>query len=419
MQIALSNPLRWLFAIPTLLLICVGLLVPSDGQHGVLQAKSLAYIFASISLFLHFLTIRSVSPSIWKIITFTLVSVMVLGVWLSMGIINHPQEIQFPLDQVKLVWLTITAALFMIYTVETKLLCFRDLLKVIICANFLYSSLKIVLVLLGLLGFIDIDTLIELAGISVMRMEILGDLSRLQTSVDVVTPFLLFFCFQSRQFGIHWTKGFKIIYCSVAAVAIFLSFSRYLMAVALVSWLLHRFSGSLFGILRALIVFLLVAIAAIPVIGFENCANIVEKRFFSQANRMSDQVRVRQIEALTQEYLLYPVFGKGLGAYAPTYFRHPDKKYFYEVQWSVLTLQLGIVGLCLLWLPLIRIYLNFFSSPITRQKVSYAVMLTLWLLSGFTNPLLLSVASAIMYALFYLSGKELLRQNRLVTVHSA
>ena len=134
---------------------------------------------------------------------------------------------------------------------------------------------------------------------------------------------------------------------------------------------------------------------------------MIERRVFSSENFKSDDTRSLQIQSLLLEHEQYSFIGKGMGAYAEDNIRDPVLLHSYEVQWMAFLMQFGLIGLILLGIPLGFIVYGFVHAPITRVKCAFLCLFLLWLLSGFTNPFLISLTSGIIYAVFFLSGKKL------------
>ncbi|MBA3957460.1 MAG: O-antigen ligase family protein [Parachlamydiaceae bacterium] len=355
---------------------------------------------------------RKLSVYQLKVITFLGCALAFLGLWALLGAFYEETPSNSTIDQFKVIWLTLSVVAISIYLVSQQIISFATLLKTVVYANFLYSCVKVAAVVLHLLGVFDVLDLMTRLGMRFMSMQIVGTLFRLQLSNDIVTPFILFFVLQSEKFGIHWSKKFRTLYFVISIFAIFLSFSRFLIAAAALGAALHVCTWSLSRVIRAIPVFLLIMFMGAAWIGMDNLYTIVERRILSSDNEASDQTRTEQIASLVEESEKFPFFGKGLGGYVPNYIRDDIILHSYEVQWVAFLMQFGIVGLLLVIAAFSCIALNFMSLPITRRKLAFLCLFLVWLLSGFTNPFLVSLASGIVYSLFYLSGRELSIQER-------
>lgn len=399
-----SPALRRCFAFPFFLLLIAGLSVPSDGSHSALNIKSLTFGATTVSLMAYVLMVKKISLYQWKVICFLLCSIIFLMTWSMIGLYNQTPEHSI-MEQAKVLWLTVSLVGMSAYVVSEGLMSFKSFLKTILFTNFAYSVLKIIFVILHLLGIVNLWSLMETLGIRFMSMDIYGALPRFQTSIDIVTPFLLFFFLQAPRFEIVWSRTFKTVYLTVTLLAIFLSFSRFLTFIAIVSLVLHTLTLSSGKLLRILPLFLVGVGLFVSWIGIDNIYFVFERRFLSSDTFQSDQVRSYQIQALMNEFSKYPILGKGLGGFADESIRDPALPYSYEVQWAASLMQFGIVGLTILLIPLGIITSKILWRPLTKEKIALFVLFFGWLAAGFTNPFLLSLASGIIYSLFLLTGK--------------
>jgi len=93
-----------------------------------------------------------------------------------------------------------------------------------------------------------------------------------------------------------------------------------------------------------------------------------------------------------------------MGGYAESYVRDTKVRHSYEVQWVAFLMQFGLIGMLFLLLPLCFVCWKFCKPPFTIAKLSFFFLFILWLLSGFTNPFLISLTSGIIYSIFILAG---------------
>jgi len=113
-------------------------------------------------------------------------------------------------------------------------------------------------------------------------------------------------------------------------------------------------------------------------------------------------VRHQQVAFLMQEHEQYPWFGKGMGGYVEGFVRDHQLPYSYEVQWAAFLMQFGYIGLFFLLVPLGIIYWNLLAAEFDCVRLGFALLFSLWIVSGFTNPFLISLTSGVVYTLFYL-----------------
>jgi hypothetical protein len=400
-----KNPSVILF--PYLLLILVGLIIPSDGEHGFFSIKSLSFLGSFTFLSAYIFLKQKTTIYELKLLCFLLFSIAFLAFWLLVSSIHDQTTGVSQIDQLKLFLITLIFPLSSIYIIQEKLLSFDQFLKAVLYSSFLYISIKIILIVLHLCQLVDIWTLLSLAGIRYMRMSIYGNLERIQTSVDIATPFLVFFVLQAERLGLKLSRGFRYGYVFLGLLSTFFSFSRYLIFIYMISCFLYFITLTPRKIIKTLLLLVGSAGVAYIALGADEINQVIERRVFSSENFKSDDTRSLQIQSLLLEHEQYSFIGKGMGAYAEDNIRDPVLLHSYEVQWMAFLMQFGLIGLILLGIPLGFIVYGFVHAPITRVKCAFLCLFLLWLLSGFTNPFLISLTSGIIYAVFFLSGKKL------------
>jgi hypothetical protein len=408
-------PFRALFSLPFIILLMAGTMLPSDGQHGIMSIKSLAFIFSTFATLVYVGIKQSFTRNQLKLVIFLMGSLC----WLVLASLysqwNGSTEMSSIIDQCKVFWITLSVAGMAIFFVEEELISFSTLLKSLVYFNFTYSLFKIILAVLLVMGYVNLENFLTLTGIRVMTMGLVGGLTRLQTSVDIITPFLIMFVLQSNYLGVRFNERFKVSYYVIAILAVLLSFSRVFIAIAFFGMLLHWATLSLPKILKRIGFAFVLLIAGVCLIGVDTTLQLVEKRLFSEDNYESDQTRVLQVEALMDEFAEQPLLGKGVGSYAVKNIRDTNNLHSYEVQWVAFLMQFGVVGMLVILTPLGVIYSKFFTGPASRVNTAFALLFTCWLLAGFTNPFLISLTSGIVYALFLLAGIQLQKKSILIS----
>lgn len=399
--------IRTILLIPYFILIIAGLIIPSDGGHGILNIKSLSFLATTLSLILYILLSKKFNIPQFKILCFLFCSLGFFLLWSWVSIVNNEIPSSSAIDQFKIFWLTITVVVISIYLVSEDAISFVTLLKTVFFVNLAYSFSKVLLVVLHLLGLINIWPLFESLGLRFMSMQITGNLFRFQLSNDIVSPYLLFFFLQSKHFGIKWNKSFQMFYLIISIFSIFLSFSRFIILIAMLAVFLHLCTIRMATIIRSIPITLVLLTFLISWIGINTVNEVIEKRFLSAEVLVSDNTRSDQIIALLDEHDRFPLFGKGIGGYTKDNIRDDRILHSYEVQWIAFLMQFGWTGIFLILFPLAVIAMTILSLPVTSSKLALFILFLSWLLAGFTNPFLISLASGILYSLFYLSGKAL------------
>lgn len=391
---------RILITFPYFLLVAIALTIPSDGQHGFLSIKGLPFLFSTLTFGAFFF--RNAYKETWvKTCFFLGGGIGFLLIWFLIGLYSGETFLQSQFDQLKLFLVTLYFPFATYLLLEGQLISLTTFYKAVFYSSFAYVFCKILLVSLHLLGGIDLWNWLELSGIRFMKMDILNGLERVQTSVDLVPPFLIFFILRSEAIGIPLSKTFKALFAFFALLSTFLSFSRMLLFVYMVSISLAFFTLSLRTICKSLIAISMLLIISYFALGPSNVHQVVERRVFSYENTASDDVRIGQIDALYEDFHRHPLFGKGLGAHASTHIRDPDSPHSYEVQWLAFLLQFGLIGSFFLSLPFLALGNQILNAPLTRFRLALFFSYLLFLLAGFTNPFLISLASGLLYTLYF------------------
>ncbi len=403
------------FLLPYFLMIISGLMLPSDGNHGLMTPKSLAFLGSTYLALMYFIIRQKASLYQLRTLLSMFIMVSFLLIWLFLGAVTDLENWTGAFDQFKIFVITLSFIIITLYWISEGILTTQKFMRTVILSNFIYSLSKLFLVLLHMLHIVNMWSVTERLGIRFMSMEMAGGLSRFQTSVDIVTPFLIFFVLQSDRLQLGFSKRFRLFYCLISTISILFSFSRFLMGVALMSAILYWITLNHKAIARALALCFITAFCFVIVIGPETVAEIIYKRFFSVDNYLSDLTRVQQIDALMGHYETAPYFGQGLGGYVKNFIRDGGLTYSYEVQWVSFLMQFGLVGLTLLLIPVGFISAPFIlRSSFSRIHWAFFGLFLIWLLSGFTNPFLISLSSGIIYSMFLTAAAAL--ENNLAYV---
>lgn len=401
-----------------LFLLIVGLSLPSDGNHGVFAPKSLAFLCAGFFFSFYFITRSHLQSTLAWATLLIWCSLCFFGVWYVVGIDQNPQIKSGQFDQFKIFMTTLFTPFAAWYLIKEKLLSFEKIFRTIIYTNTVYNIVKTSLMVLHVLGVINVWTVMHKTGFRFMSMHIIGDIGRIQTSVDIVTPFLMYFVLQSDALGLKLSSRFKWVYSIAATLSVFLSFSRFLIFAFFISIFFHCCTLRYFKQMKVWALALILCTVGVGVIGPEKVFQVIEKRFFSADNAASDDTRGDQINAMMRACDESPFLGKGLGGYTRECIRDYELPHAYEVQWVAFLMQFGLIGLPLLFIPLGVIAWNFITFPWTRAKAGYFLLFGLWLFSGFTNPFMISLTSGIIYMIFLLTGDRIKNTPNSPTIHS-
>ncbi len=398
-------------AIPFLLMLIAGALLPSDGNHGILNPKSVAFLLTGASLNFYLITKRSYPVASLKLIAFACATAVFLIGWclVSLGVGKTATETM--VDQLKIFIITASVVVFTICIIKENILSYQTFVKTLIYANFTYSLAKITVLVLHMTQLVDIFTFMDKTGLRLMTMDLGTGAIRLQTSLDILSPFLLFFALQNDLLDLQLSKRFRTLYYSVTALSVLLSFSRVLIFISAFSLFLYWISASYSRFVKSTAIFMTGVLLFVGVVGVQDIAKMVEKRLFSKENTLSDDTRTYQIDALLNEYEKHPLLGTGMGGYTLEDIRDGKNLHSYEVQWVAFLMQFGIIGLILLLSALCIIAKQFLTYPPMRIKIAFLALFGSWVMAGFTNPYLISLTSGMIYALFLMTGIYLNNQK--------
>lgn len=390
--------IRFLTASSFLALLACGIIIPSDSNHGFLAPKSLTFLSSIFFFALYFMYSRRIKKSQGIPLIFFLISLTFLGIWYLVGIDQSPLLTSAQFDQFKVFLPTLFVPIAGVCLVKEGVVSPSKIFKTIIYSNFAYSLAKISLMALHVLGAIHLWSFMQSTGLRFMSMPIAGEIGRIQTSVDIATPFLVYFALQAP-----FSNRFKWFYSITCALSVLLSFSRFLMFAFAFSILLHTFTLRWKSQIKIGSGIFLFCLAMILIAGPSRVSEGIRQRFFSQETFISDRTRQVQIDALMDACEDVPFFGKGLGGYTSECIRDYNLPHAYEVQWAAFLLQFGLIGLIFLLMPVVYIAFRFLSLG----QGGCFLLFGLWLLSGFTNPFLISLTSGVIYLVFFLNVKQL------------
>ena len=419
-QIYLENPkldLQFLIACSFIAMLLAGVTIPSDGNHGLFSAKSLSFLMTAGSLGLYILAKKRLSVDYLKTFGFLLAGFTFFLFWSAVGLIRNLTINESISDQAKLFLLTLLVVIFTYIIVKEEIVSFSTFMKTLIYANFVYSFFKCFLVVLHFLKIINFFDFMEKTGMRFMSMDMGTGMIRLQTSVDMLSPFLVFFVLQAKPLGLKFPRYFQFIYLIISAFSIFLSFSRVLMFIGFLSLALFWFTLEPSRLIKSIFLCAILGALAIASIGINNVSAMIEKRLFSNDNYYSDRARTEQIEGLMKEYDYFPYLGKGMGGYTRDGIRDGKIPHSYEVQWVAFLMQFGIVGVLALLSALsiiARKYLTKDINNFSRMHLASFALFGCWLLAGFTNPYLISLTSGIIYAIFLLVGIQINKSKNII-----
>jgi hypothetical protein len=291
---------------------------------------------------------------------------------------------------------------------KARLAFLRTALRAEIAACVLKAGLIAYAILHGISVAELVDNLNHLTGTNLMGAN-LGDassLGRIQFTADGLIPLCIYLLLRYRdKLRISITNAFLMFV--LLAFSLVLTFSRYYWGFACVALAL----GLLFGKRDRFYAVLLAGSALLITLSLPVLVPIAVLRFSADVAGGSDDARVEQINALERFYWEAPLLGHGLGSHPDDVIRSDDLPYAYEVQLLALACQVGLIGM--LFFVAIGGYYFYALFPWNRpwhkwllaNQLSAGVLLTICLLGGLFNPMLLNSAIAVSYGMLKALGE--------------
>jgi hypothetical protein len=386
-----------------LLLVWACVVLPAGSIAGV-NVKFLLFGLAAVALVLDALTDADAAlADVKHLLGFALaVGAVLLG--FIVALLREVVPLSYAIGSLQGFLATIGVAYLIVIAVARGTTSWQAVIRAFLYAVLAYSFAKIGIVGLVFVGLVDFAAVRsffrEVFDYSFVSMLILPGLVRIQFVNDVTLPFALMAL--SVLHRPAWEPVSPLVARVMVAtifIAVALAFSRWLFFLSLVVavlWLL------LFAVRRTtalLWVAVLASLGLMAAVAFDLSQpfDALVARFTSPAVEASDAARVIQIDALLREIARGPLLGRGLGAYAPDVIQRASEPYSYEVQWLAILLQLGVLGTSLLLVPLLGLVVSAARVPDARAATVLMCMTGLWLVSGFTNPYLISSTSGVVF----------------------
>lgn len=382
--------------------------LPAGDLLGI-NVKILLYILVVTALAMQVLSSRSKLKELIKLVPYFLVSVTFLLVWFMIGLIQVTTETRFAVNAFKDIFVTVSLVYITYFMIKTETISVRNFLLTIVGGAAFYSAIKVILAGLLLTGKLSIYQLVQIfkaIGYEVIYGDIADGLSRIEFTNDSLIPFLLLFVTSDTCFGLRFKSYQKVLLVILFGISIFLSFSRFKWAIAILclvlGLLLNLFTSNRRS--RAVqigSVLLAIMVLAGAAAGWQGFGQAINTRLSGAGSVISDDIRSGQVRPLVIEFNRYLIFGKGLGSYIPSLIRSNDEAtpYFYEIQWLALAMQFGIVGLAV-----ILVHIGLIGWHLIKQtSLTSITMLTsyfAWLVSGFFNPALISSVGGLVFSIF-------------------
>lgn len=381
-----------------LLLIFSITLLPS-GTLGSFNFKVILFQICLISVTAYTLTRGRHLKKIVLNLSYYFVISVVLSFWWLLGAVNSEE---FASAQIVGILSTLFVCLLCYASLELKIVKRATIGRAIISGAVLYCAIKIIvvcLIALKIVSFVQFLRLMEFFNYIPVTQIIFGNVIRIQLINDILSPFalagILIYSRGSKKLDV-----LSIVGASILFISILLSYSRFTWLILFLVVLMYFFYHQ-FNMRKTSLVFILV-LAGLTSYGLfgESIGASLGNRFSNQLNEVSDTTRSDQIIGLLGMFDQSPVIGNGLGSYVKTVIRDVSQPYTYEVQWLSLLMQMGILGIFVLILAILPLYFRLFHYFTQKHFLMTSLLLTVWVLSGFTNPYLTSSTAGLVFSFF-------------------
>lgn len=391
----------FIFLFIVLLSVCY--VLPSGSIAGFINIKIIA-------LFLSFIWLVFFKPK--PTILAASIFFIVLSPWLVLGVINGYGYLSF--SQFKDIYVTffiVFMTLLYIYNMQGD--CKKLLSVFFVCAVSL-AILKLIIYFFSIVTGNPVSFYINLIsaffGVKLMTLDVSnGGFGRINFISDYLIPYLIFYLL---QYGQSYTRSVAVRYFIVLFLIIssFASFSRFIWGMTILSILGAVFLSNLKQ--RLLIIVLILLCSSFFMIS--DVSDALALRFSTQQVSSSDGIRDIQYKFLMEEFDSSPIIGNGLGSYVKEYIRSADAMYSYELQVNALLMQVGVIGVMILFFLIVCLYMKpFMKIKFITDRFIFSLLFLSWLGSGFFNPVLFSSMGGVIFSFFLLYPSTIFYKDNL------
>lgn len=389
--------MRQLFLLYTFL----GFAIPGGVVYGVNYKFFLLPIILAFGIGHLIFNNKNVKISGIQLLFFIVVSVM-LTQGLMVGLSNNPDYV---FEEFRLVFsIFIIFSLYYIifrYEIESH----KKFLQVAVYGVFFYNIFKLCLELLFILKFIDFEAIetitLNYGGRVPVTSPLPFDMIRLYWTEMDLASICVAYIFYVINVNDTFGRYFKRIFYLTIFLGVIIGFSRLLIVLAVISFLVAMFFK--FGPAKAFIKISFIALL-LSTVAVGPLSELLEKRFSESYIKTADDVRHEQVVSLLEKWSESPVLGEGFGASA-SILRSDEKPYQYEIWWLSFWMKTGVLGvvsfLILLLLPITLLNVGY-----SKESKYILFIYYIFILSSFTNQYMPSSISGLMLTLIYFSLKQ-------------
>ncbi|MCH7371159.1 O-antigen ligase family protein, partial [Aeromonas sp. MR16] len=261
--------------------------------------------------------------------------------------------------------------------------------KAMLIGIIFYAVLKLSLVVFGFFFGVNTPEIYEIAfGLEPNKWEIIPGFYRAQYINDTVCIILFFIICPLYENESSRSKFYYLGFIAIWIIAVS-SFSR-----LLISYCLFLTSLYLIRYLKIRMLFIIgLCFSALIVMYSDVLQSLIEVRLDNKYIAASDNERFMQFNCLFDAFSDNPIVGLGMGAYVKSCIRGGNgTEYLYEIQWLSFLMKYGIFG----FIP----FLMYYIYPVLLWRLIGALAVSsylLFILSGLTNPYLLSSTTSVIF----------------------
>jgi hypothetical protein len=377
------------------LFVCACIILPS-GSIGGLNVKQILFVATLLAMCMragHFGFTKAIGRN-------AILLVALLFAWVPLAYLTGRSDGLLPLSQFKDIAVTVaTAFLVSLYiTDEHK----RDrFVRVVLYSVGITSTIKVIAYAYAAATGTTVSDIIrvinELFDQNLATLDDGGLGARFLFVSDSLLPLALYALLSSKgRFGI--SAKFSVLLTMLFVFSTVFAFSRFIwlytaiaVALAVITTRLDR---------TKLVYIVLVGLTAAYF--WQELTLLYELRLSDEQIDFSDGLRDEQSGPLYKFAADAPILGHGLGTYTVEIIREPVSRYSYELQLVALVGQIGAVGIAILALLVAYYYRGVFDlrRPVV-QSVSIAILIAIWIESGFQNPWLASSSAGVTFGFLY------------------
>lgn len=195
--------------------------------------------------------------------------------------------------------------------------------------------------------------------------------------IDTVNDVLPFYVFLFYLYDNNSSKIKKMFMSILMALYVFIIYSRIFIAFYIFSLIVILIHKNIINLRKKNVIFLILGCILILCSLYKiqdtkiyNQINIImEERFNSNDSKYSDSIREKQKFYLEQEIFKKPILGMGLGGYSKNIIRS-ESKYYYELEYLSLMMQLGILGFIVFVIGMF-IFILYIANKFINEKYSF------------------------------------------------